>query len=231
MHKFKLFKRPGLLAVFVLVFTGLLLGMGSSPPVVDETDNRTFDDLVPVEDANVDMAYIDPAADFSVFERVMILDPMVAFRSDWQRDQNRSRSRRIKASDMERIKADVAALFKQVFTERLEADGGFEVVDMAGDDVLLIRPAIIDLDISAPDVATTGRSRTFTSTTGAATLYMELFDSISGDIIGRAADRREIRNNAGRLSWSNKVTNIRDARRMFGRWADLLRDFLDRHYK
>ena len=74
---------------------------------------------------------------------------------------------------MERIKADVAKLFNEVFKERLEMNDGYKVVGEAGEDVLLLRPAIIDLDITAPDVPSGGRTRTYTSTTGAATLYIE----------------------------------------------------------
>ena len=195
-----------------------------------DEEGISFDNLKPVEDASVAMAYIDPEADFSAFSRVMILEPYVAFRSNWQRDQNRSRSRNIRARDMERIKADVASLFKEVLTERLEADDGFEVVDTADYDVLLVRPAIIDLDITSPDTMSAGRSRTFTASTGAATLYIELFDSVSGDIIGRAADRQATRGSRGTLSWSSRVMNTAEGRRMFGRWADQLRSFLDQHY-
>lgn len=194
------------------------------------SEDHSWDNLVKVEDSKMARAYIDPHADFSVFKRVAILDPFVSFRSNWQRDQNRSRSRNISTSDMERIKADVAALFKQVFTERLEADDGYEVVDVAGEDVLLVRPAIIDLDITAPDTREAGRTRTFTASAGAATLFMEIFDSLSGDILGRAADRQVVRQAGGRVTWSNSVTNQAEARRMFGRWADRLRDFLDSHY-
>ena len=190
----------------------------------------TFDNLVPVKDAKMALAYIDPEADFSVFKRVAILEPFVAFRSNWQRDQNRSRSRNISSRDMERIKSDVATLFERVFTERLEA-AGYEVVEGANEDVLLVRPAIIDLDITAPDTRSAGRSRTFTASTGAATLYIQLFDSLTGDIIGRAADRQAVRRAGGNVTWSNSVTNTADARRMMGGWADNLVGFLDAHYK
>lgn len=190
----------------------------------------TFDNLVPVKDAKMAMAYIDPEADFSVFKRVAILEPFVAFRSNWQRDQNRSRSRNISSRDMERIKSDVTTLFERVFTERLEA-AGYEVVEGANEDVLLVRPAIIDLDITAPDTRSAGRSRTFTASTGAATLYIQLFDSLTGDIIGRAADRQAVRRAGGNVTWSNSVTNTADARRMMGGWADNLVGFLDAHYK
>ncbi len=194
-----------------------------------EEEMVSFDGLVAIEESNVHMAYIDPNADFSVFQRVAILDPHVAFRSNWQRDQNRSRSRNVRTSDMERIKEDVASLFKDVFTEQLEA-AGFDVVNYAGDDVLVLRPAIVDLDVTAPDTRTAGRSRTYTAGTGAATLYIELFDSLSGASIGRAADRRAAGRSGGFATVSNRVTNRADARREFRAWADKLIEFLNEHY-
>ena len=192
--------------------------------------NTSYDGLVPVEDARVAMAYIDPEADFSVFKRVMILEPFVAFRSNWQRDQNRRRGRNISSRDMERIKADTASFFREVFTQNLQMDGGYEVVDEADYDVLLLRPAIIDLDITAPDVAAAGRSRTFSASSGEATLYIELFDSVSGQIIGRAADRQAARSSTGSMTWNNRVMNRAEGRRMFSAWANQLRTFLDQHY-
>jgi hypothetical protein len=209
-------------ALFALCFTFPLTAFA------EEAEGISFDGLKLVDDSVVYMAYIDPEADFSVFKRVMILDPFVSFTSNWQRDQNRNRRRNINARDMERIKTDTANLFREVFTEQLEA-GGYEVVNQADYDVLLLRPAIIDLNISAPDIRTAGRSTTFTATAGAATLYIELFDSVSGTIIGRAADRKAARNTAS-MSWSNRVTNRAEASRMFRGWADTLTAFLDQHY-
>jgi hypothetical protein len=208
-----------------------VLGLLALPAANADETTELFENLVPVEDARVGMAYIDPEADFSVFKRVMILDTFVAFRSGWQRDQRRgTRGVRVTTGDMDRIKSDVATLFNEVFIETLSADDGFEVVDAADEDVLLIRAAIIDLDITAPDTMSAGRSTTFTASSGAATMYIELFDSVSGQIIGRAADRQTVRNSAGTISWSNRVSNTNDARRMFRGWAGTLREFLDSHY-
>lgn len=131
---------------------------------------------------------------------------------------------------MERMKADVARLFKEVVTERMGSDDGFEVVDFAADDVLILRPAIIDLDVTSPDTQSAGRSQTFSASGGAATLYLELFDSVTGDILGRAIDRQGSRNVGGQISWSGRVRNVAEARRIFGDWADLLRTFLEEHY-
>lgn len=220
------------MCILTSIMLTLVLVFAATPLVfADDATVNLFDNLVPVKDAQVGMAYIDPKADFSVFKRVMILEPFVAFRSNWQRDQSRGSTRnRVSTRDMERIKSDTANLLRDVFIEQLQADGGFEIVEEGGDDVLLIRPAIIDLDITAPDTMSAGRSRTFTASAGAATIYIELFDSVSGQIIGRAADRQTVRSRGGAVTWSNRVTNSAEARRMFRGWADTLRAFLDQHY-
>ena len=52
---------------------------------------------------------------------------------------------------MERIQDDVATLFREVFTKEL-TEGGYQLVEEAGEDVLLVKPAIVDLDVVAPDL-------------------------------------------------------------------------------
>ena len=209
----------------------LLAGLFALSTAQAEDNATQFENLVPVDDAQVATAYIDPNADFSVFEHVMVLDTFVAFRSGWERDQRRgTRGTRISARDMEQIKTRVSELFNSVLIESLEADDGFEVVSEPDYNVLLIRAAIIDLDVTAPDTSSAGRSRTYTANSGAATLYIELFDSVSGQIIGRAFDRQAGRNQGGMMRWSNRASNTADARRVFRDWANTLRGFLDSHY-
>jgi len=209
----------------------VMAGLITLPAAQAEDSSAQFENLVPVEDAQLAVAYIDPNADFSVFKRAMLLDTFVAFRSGWARDQRRgTRRTRISSNDMERIKARVSELFNSVFIEVLEADDGFEIVAEPDYDVLLIRAAIIDLDVTAPDTSSAGRSRTYTADSGAATLYIELFDSVSGQIIGRAFDRQSARNNTSMMRWTNRASNTADARRVFRSWANTLRGFLDSHY-
>jgi hypothetical protein len=214
-----------------IYLTALIFSMIVPLSAIAEDANPQFENLVPVGEPNVAVAYIDPDADFSVFKRAMILDTFVSFRRGWQRDQSRgTRGTRISANDMERIKTRVSELFNTVMIESLEADDGFEVVSEPDYDVLLIRAAIIDLDVTAPDTFSAGRSRTYTADSGAATLYIELFDSVSGQIIGRALDRQSARNPGSMMRWSNRASNTADARRVFRGWADNLRGFLDSHY-
>lgn len=208
----------------------LLIGLAAPLAALAQDASSPFENLVRVDSSDVAVAYIDPNADFNVFNRVMLLDTFVSFRSGWERDQRRgSRGTRISPSDMERMKARVSELFNVVMIEALEADDGFEVVSEPDYDVLLIRAAILDLDVTVPDQST-GMTRTYTANSGAATLYIELFDSVSGQIIGRAWDRQAGRRNDSMMRWTNRATNTADARRVFRGWANTLRGFLDSHY-
>lgn len=193
-----------------------------------ELMQTTHDGLTLVEDRKVAAAYIDEDADLGAYDKIMILDCYVAFKKDWEKGASKPGTRtRVSSSDMERIKADVATLFRDVFTEKLSEDDGYEIVNEAGEDVLLIRPAIIDLDITAPDVASAGRSRTYSASAGKATVYIELYDSVTGDILARAADRKEAGHPGSVMMYTNRVTNRAYARRMLGSWADLMRTKLD----
>ena len=218
------------LAAFTAVVTFALVAMTTTPARAEgEEKVDPFAGLKKIEDAKVGVAYIDPDADFSVFKRVAISDPYVAFRADWRRDQNRDRIRPISSGHAERIRSNVAKLLKEVFTERLEADDGFEVTKEAGYDVLLVKPALVDLDINVPETQTAGASATVTATTGQAVLYIELFDSVSGDLLGRAADRQVGKN--AHFGLSTEALIAAQARQAFEEWADKLRGFLDEHYK
>jgi hypothetical protein len=127
---------------------------------------------------------------------------------------------------MDEIKAALSAEFLKIFTDELQTKGGYQIVTTGGEDVLVLRPAILDLDVSAPDTMQAGRSYTLSESSGAMTLYLEFFDSVSGQILARAIDRESDRG-SGRIQWQNKVTNRAEADRILRRWASALRGRLD----
>ena len=53
---------------------------------------------------------------------------------------------------MDRIKKEISSEFQRIFKRELQEEGGYTVVDTGARDVLVLRPAIINLDVSAPDV-------------------------------------------------------------------------------
>lgn len=208
-------------AIGLLLGTGLCLALQAS----DELPEITPEGLHRMDDTDLSLVYADPQADLGVYGRVKLLEPSVAFKKNWQRSQNRSYSHKVRASDMERIKSDLSELFGKVFTEEL-TEGGYQMTEETGEDVLLVRPAIVNLDIIAPDTNSPNRIYQFSESAGEMTLYIELYDSETGDLIAKALDRkRDMRK--GYLQWQTRVTNNQVAKRMLKDWAKTLREALD----
>ena len=199
----------------------------------EELPAVTEDGLVLVEGTRADAVYKLPDADFSQYERVYIADVEVAFRKNWLEDQNRERrsvSHRITQEDADKIRQAVAGEFSKVFTEELEK-GGYPVVSSPGeagptDDVLALVPAIVNLDIAAPDTMSAGRTRSYTASAGSMTLYMEFRDAVTGALLGRVTDAQAAPD-TGYMRVSNSVTNMAEADRMLRKWARKLVERMD----
>jgi hypothetical protein len=194
-----------------------------------ELPEVTEDGLHRVPDSKMALVYAEPGADLSQYKRVNLLEAHVAFKKNWARDQRRNSvdPLRITPDDIEKIKTSLAKEFHESFRKTLE-EGGYELVDVTGEDVLLVRPAIINLDVNAPDTPRAGMSRTYTSSAGEMTLYIELYDSITGDLIAKALDRRvDNANRSGFYTWTSSVTNRAAANRILKGWATILLDALN----
>jgi hypothetical protein len=223
-HK-KFFKTQIALTAVLAVLVGTVATAQAAdddwPPKV------TSDGLTLVEGTKVAAVWVLDGADFSEYKRVMIVDVGVAFKKNWRRDYNRderSLSMQVSKSDAEKIKQRVADEVKKVFTAELEK-AGYEVADydvkLAEADILVLRPAIGDLVVTAPDTQSAGMSRTFTAGAGAMTLYLDFFDSVTSSTLARVVDRKQAQENSV-MQMSNRVTNKSEADRMLKKWAGLL---------
>ena len=175
------------------------------------------------------VVYAQPGANLSQYQRVYITEPYVAFKKNWQREQSRNLGTRVSASDMERIKTAVGELFMEVFSKEL-ADGGYELTQERAEDILIVRPAILDLDINAPDSMSAGRGGSYSRDFGSMTLYIELYDSETDDMLAKAMDKRVARNNDYMYLQSRPAIRS-EVRRMMKPWAEALREGLDRAHK
>ena len=211
---------PGkVLALLALAFA--FAGLSSLGVQSTDAPEISFDGLHLDPDSDVALMYVKPDADFSVYEEFIMLEAYVAFKKNWQRD-TKVAGRRVSNKDMEKIKVEAAELLHESFKKELDEVGGYKFVDNSGDKVMILRPALIDLDITAPDIPVAGRVTNYVASAGAATLFLELYDSVSGEILARLVDRRRMQD-YGHARWANSVTNRADATRMFKRWASLLR--------
>ena len=216
-------------STFALALAVSLLTAPSLFAKSQELPEVTEDGLHRVPDSKMAIVYAEPGAELTEYKRVRLLEAEVAFKKNWARDQrNRSADKlRITSTDIDRIKNSLSAEFQTVFRQTLE-EGGYEVVDENAEDVLLVRPAIINLDVNAPDTPRAGRSKTYTTSAGEMTLYIELYDSITGDLIAKALDRRiDNPSRSGHYTWTNSVTNKAAANRILKGWATILLDALN----
>lgn len=89
------------------------------------------------------------------------------------------------------------------------------------------RLSAADIEKIRADMATAGRSYTFTVNAGRMTLVMELRDGPTAQLLARVVDRYVGRDN-GYMSISNGVANSAEFRRAVQGWADRLVKALDR---
>jgi hypothetical protein len=174
------------------------------------------------------VVYVKPGATFSQYGRIAILDPLVEFEKDWQDDYNRSRTGlagRVTDADVEKMKERLAAEFKKIFIDELQGEGGYQVVDVAGADVLVLRPALLNVEVNAPDVMTAGIEHTVVRSAGQMTLYLELWDSTTNTLLARVMDVQADPDTMAQMGGS--VTNKAAADRILRKWAKELRERLD----
>jgi hypothetical protein len=171
--------------------------------------------------------YADPGIDWSNYSRIQLDEATVAFRKNWQRDQNLAQPFKISTKDMDRIKRELSELFGEVFTEELVQNGAYEVTDESAEDVMRITPRIVDLDVFAPESRSSAvRVESYTDSSGRMTLQLDIYDSVTGDLIAKTSDRKEAPRR-GYMQWTTSVTNRADARRMIEQWAKDFRERLD----
>src|SRR5215472_12674362 len=213
--------RPLSLALLLMAAAAALL-----PALAADEPPKEWDGLVRVSSKKLDHVYKLPEADFSGYKRVR-LDPIeVEFDKNWKPNASeRSPSRRLTDDDIVKIKQALAEEFRKVFTEELTRNG-YPVVNEDGEDVLRVSAAIVNLYINAPEKMSAGRSRTYTTSAGHATLVAELRDSVTGQLIARAVDSVQGRD-TGSFQITNSVTNMAAARNALSKWARVLREGLD----
>ena len=201
-----------LLATFA--FTGVTLGKEDLP------DN--WDGLVRVKPKKMDAAWVAPGADFRSYTKVMLDPAEVAFKKDWLKDINENNvgvSRDVTQEQAQKIATAAREGIDAVFKETFEK-AGVQVATAPAPDVLRLSPGIANLYINAPDTMSAGRTRTYTTEAGEATLILEARDSVSGALLGRVIDRRETRN-TGTVQWTTSVSNRSDFGQLFRSWANI----------
>ena len=220
MCNFQLFGRIRLPAV--VVACGFLAVMPLTTLAKDKLPEVSSDGLHLLPHSKLRAVYVKPGATLDQYTKVKLLDCFVQFAKHWEQDYNLNEvglEGRVTNKDADEIKQRLATEFRAEFTKRLEKKG-YPVVDEVGPDVLLLRPALINLEVTAPDLMQPNMMETLVASAGEMTLYMEMYDSATSELLVRVIDPDVDRGMGAEVA--NEVSNKAAADRIISRWADLL---------
>lgn len=209
--------------------TLILAACSGTPEVQTGDDAETMGNLNKVDNSRADLAYVDPDADFSKYNKVMIMplgvDKVEIIQPSTSGSITHKRDWELTDEDRKKLQE----VFHEAMVKQLEKKGDYPVVTEAGDDVLQISAKLIAI---APAAAkddnrsrTTGRSRVYTEGAGALAVAVAYADSETGEVLGIMKDSKS---STGVWSSNNSVSNMSDVRNMFNSWAIQIRKGLDK---
>ena len=201
----------------------LLVAAGCATPSSDNT--VSFDGLVRVTDTRMDEAWARPDFDPAAYAKIMFQGAGIEYRPVKPASRTRFGSQTqfpISDANKERLRAVVAEEFRR----ELSNLQGYEIVDKAGPDTLLLVVGLQDVVSHVPPEMV-GRHEIYLSEVGTATLVLEFRDSESGAILVRGADRRAAERYGQEFQRSSPVTNWPVVKRLAATWARGLRRGID----
>ena len=214
-------------------------GTTSTPPPTASTSTRpastaaaaasgavSSDGLRLVKNTELGRVYVRPGATLKPYTKFAILNCYVSFAPNWRQDMQTNFNMQITQEQVQQTEAAIAAEFKDVFVTQLE-QGGFPMVTTAAPDVLVLRPALINVYITAPQNLADPDSTTISSTTGQLTLFLELYDSVTNQLLARVIDPESVSATDGTFMWQTRAGNITAGREAMARWADILRQRME----
>lgn len=204
----------------IIIVMSLLLGSSISAA---EKEAETWDGVTRMKARRMDAVFLLPGADFTGYTAVIIEPVEVALRENWQRDVNRSRmaSRKVTDEQVQKMRAEVAEALPEVFARDFEK-AGWTIATEAGPHVLSLSSAVINIDVAAPDTPSAGRVKSYSFDAGSATLALEVRDSETRQLLGRAVDARRTPGGSGSLQWTTSVSNRADFQALFKEWSRIL---------
>ncbi|MFO1408625.1 MAG: DUF3313 family protein [Steroidobacteraceae bacterium] len=212
------------------LFAAMLL-MGAASAGADATwPAQSPDGLTLRKTLEHGAVYIKQGVDLSQYKSIGLLECYVQFAKDWVIDYNENEpdlTLQISPDDEKRIASWLSAEFNKDFVEELSKNNDFQIVTQQGPGVLMLRPALINVMITAPDLNSPTPSAEIVTSAGQMTLYLELWDGGSSTLIARVIDGEADPGMGGMGEQANSVTNKAAADEMLKSWADRLRKGLD----
>ena len=204
-------------------------GCSSAPPTVQTGPDAevSFDGLHLIDNSVFALAWADPDADWARYNKFIAGGAEFEFRAVRQGNTTqRARSGQneffIDDASRDRLKEETSA----IFAEELARSERFTETDTRAPDALILRGALHDIVSNVPPEQM-GRGNIFISSVGEATLVLEAVDSMSGEVLFRAVERRAAQHGGGQATRVSSVTTWSEVRRLVRRWATTLQQGMD----
>jgi len=214
--------------IVVIAAAALVVGCTAEPTIQSGPEaETTFDGLVRIDNARFLGAWVDPDIDLKRYTKFIPGGAEFEFRAvrnTGRMQSTRSNEREFWISDANRQR--LTETVTEIFDEELQASQHFTMTDEPSLDALIIVGGLHDIVSQVPP-DNIGRGDIWLSSLGEATLIIELRDSLSGETIFRAIERRAVQPVGGQAVRSNSATNWGEVRRWARRWAVQLREGLD----
>lgn len=212
-----------------IVLALALAGCTSQPTVQTGPDAEvSFDGLHKIDNSAFHDAWADPDADWARYDQFIGGEAFFEYRAVKKtakyssiRPPASTDEFYIDEKNRERLTKEVT----DIFTEELAKSERFTRTEEPGQNVLIIRGGLHDIVSRTPPELIT-RGEIYIRSFGEATLVLEVVDSMSGEVLARAVERREAGSSSAMVA-ANTVTTWAEVRRMVRRWAVTLRKGLD----
>jgi hypothetical protein len=177
-------------------------------------DETTDDGLVRVPSRDIGGVYRAPDASFVQYQRIILEPPMISFTAKWADEHPE-----VDTKSLKRILNEVIELFREEFAREFVQSGPYQFAEDPGPDVLLVIPAIEDLDITAPDGPRTYARPVSMEVKG------DLRDAATGKLVGRVVMFQE--EEKYKYGDANRATNAHEQRLTYAKWARLVHEALN----
>jgi hypothetical protein len=168
----------------------------------------TYESFRPVQNPNVDIAYVGSNADFSKYRRLMVEEMGIFYPTQAAPSE----------ADIQRVRS----AFQNAFRSKIE---GYEIVARPAADVMKVKASLVDLrNATAADLPDISRDVNRILEPGKLTFMIEMRDSATDTLLLRAADTEKSPQIDLVEDGSASVDEVNAAAQ---HWAQLFRNFLD----
>lgn len=172
------------LAAAGIMASALTLRLFVPAPGAEILPKVSHDGLSLVPRGKFAVAYVKPDTDFSRYKKFIVLEPEVTFSRDWRHNH-----RQLRAEDVGTMKKKFARAFRAALIRELGEEAGYPIVDQPAEGVLVLKPAVVDLEPLPTETRSPESAGKSVLPAGTAILYLEVQDSVSGEVLARALDR------------------------------------------